>query len=151
MSEENKEKKTSFPKKGWKKPEEQLEPDFEETIINFMSANLTLLERVVELLASINDSNKGYSPPPERKSTTSAPPKEQKVYSGSNKFNAIANALPEKAQDLINLESKDGTIFVRPKQYLGSELFAKVSSIIREQFGGEYVSEGKNSHFRVSA
>ena len=37
---------------------------------------------------------------------------------------------------------------VSPKVFLGSENFGKVLSIVRE-LGGEYVSAGKNSHFKI--
>jgi len=39
-------------------------------------------------------------------------------------------------------------IKVAPRQYLGSENFAKIASVVRDA-GGEYVSAGKNSHFNI--
>lgn len=55
-------------------------------------------------------------------------------------------------QDLLNLllfEVTEEHIIIKPRQYLGPENFARIASIIREQFKGEYVSHGKESHFRV--
>ena len=37
---------------------------------------------------------------------------------------------------------------VRPKAFLGSENFAKIASMMRG-LGGEYISQGRNSHFRL--
>jgi hypothetical protein len=48
----------------------------------------------------------------------------------------------------IDTESSSMFVIVSPAQYLGSENFSKVASIIRS-LGGEYVSAGKNSHFTV--
>lgn len=55
-------------------------------------------------------------------------------------------------QDLLNLllfEVTEEHIIIKPRQYLGPENFAKIASIVREQLKGEYVSHGKESHFRV--
>ena len=37
---------------------------------------------------------------------------------------------------------------VKPKGFLGSQNFAAIADIVK-QYGGEYVSAGKNSHFRI--
>lgn len=49
-------------------------------------------------------------------------------------------------RDHLNLGGE--WILVRPRRYLGSENFAKIASIIKE-CGGEYVSAGKQSRFRI--
>jgi len=40
-------------------------------------------------------------------------------------------------------------VMVKPKQFLGSENFAKIAQIIKNDLGGQYVSAGKGSHFLV--
>lgn len=45
--------------------------------------------------------------------------------------------------------SSNMVYLVRAKQFLGSENFAKIASIVRG-LGGSYVSQGKQSHFEVS-
>ncbi|NIV44534.1 hypothetical protein GWN49_06630 [Candidatus Bathyarchaeota archaeon] len=45
-------------------------------------------------------------------------------------------------------EEKKEYVSIKPRQYLGSDNFAKIASIIRDE-GGEYISAGKESHFRV--
>lgn len=72
--------------------------------------------------------------------------------------------LPQPPEDIsavmdlfpIDLESKlkfskqeDGQIKVAPRQFLGSENFAKVASIVRA-VDGKYVSAGKESHFLIT-
>lgn len=55
---------------------------------------------------------------------------------------------PQELEDLLTFTEKDDYIMIKPRQYLGSENFAKIASIIRGA-GGQYVSAGKDSHFRV--
>jgi len=51
-------------------------------------------------------------------------------------------------EELLSFEDKGDFIRVKPRQYLGSDNFAKIASTIREA-GGEYVSAGRDSHFRI--
>lgn len=59
----------------------------------------------------------------------------------------------EDVLEMLNMDIDSNSMFVilKPKQYLGSENFATVASIVRS-FGkdGMYVSEGRNSHFKIS-
>ena len=48
----------------------------------------------------------------------------------------------------LSFEEKGDYIIIKPKQFLGSENFAKIASAVRGM-GGEYISAGKDSHFRV--
>ena len=54
---------------------------------------------------------------------------------------------PELAGMLIFEESGE-FIIVKPRRFLGSDNFAKIASIIRD-LGGEYISAGRNSHFKI--
>ena len=51
-------------------------------------------------------------------------------------------------EDMLSFDEKGEFIVVKPRQYLGSDNFAKIASVIRDA-GGEYISAGKQSHFRV--
>ncbi len=55
---------------------------------------------------------------------------------------------PSELGDLLSFEEEDNYIIVKPRQYLGGENFAKIASIVRGA-GGEYISAGKESHFRI--
>lgn len=61
----------------------------------------------------------------------------------------VQRVFPKDLLSLLIFEVKEDYIIVKPKQYLGTENFARVASIVREQFGGEYVSQGRESHFRI--
>jgi len=50
--------------------------------------------------------------------------------------------------DMLSFEEGKDYIIIKPRQYLGSENFAKIASIVRVA-GGEYISAGKESHFRI--
>lgn len=60
----------------------------------------------------------------------------------------IRMAFPEDLENLLSFEERDEYIIVKPRQFLGSENFAKVASAVRG-LGGEYISAGRDSHFRV--
>jgi hypothetical protein len=55
---------------------------------------------------------------------------------------------PEDLEGLLNFEDKGEYVKITPRQYLGAENFAKIAQIVRGA-GGDYVSAGKESHFRV--
>jgi hypothetical protein len=62
----------------------------------------------------------------------------------------VAEALGEIANRLNFEYTPDGAyIKIKPAQFLGSENFGIVASKIRGM-GGEYISAGKDSHFRVA-
>ncbi len=60
----------------------------------------------------------------------------------------IKMMLPDDLESLLSFEEKDEYIVIKPRQFLGSDNFSKIASVVRG-VGGEYVSAGKASHFRV--
>lgn len=69
------------------------------------------------------------------------------VKSG-NTLENVKTMFPEDLEQLLNFTEKDGYIVIKPRQFLGSDNFAKIASIVRGT-GGDYVSAGKDSHFRL--
>jgi len=65
------------------------------------------------------------------------------------KFEKIAELFPKDLADLLTFEETAEWTIIRPRQYLGSGNFAKIAAIVRDA-GGEYISAGKKSHFRIS-
>ena len=55
---------------------------------------------------------------------------------------------PPDLENLLNIDERNDYIIIKPKQFLGSENFAKIASAVRGM-NGEYISAGKDSHFRV--
>jgi len=60
----------------------------------------------------------------------------------------IRTMFPKELEDMLFFEETGKYIVIKPRQYLGSENFAKIASLVRSA-GGEYISAGKESHFRV--
>jgi hypothetical protein len=60
----------------------------------------------------------------------------------------IRMSFPEELESRLSFEEKGDYIIIKPKMFLGSENFAKIASAVRGM-GGEYISAGKDSHFRV--
>jgi hypothetical protein len=60
----------------------------------------------------------------------------------------LKELIPKELTDTLTFEEKDEYFIIRPKGYLGSEVFAKVLDVVRTN-AGEYISQGKNSHFRI--
>ena len=62
-------------------------------------------------------------------------------------FDDIRMSFPEELESRLSFEDKDDYIIIKPTQFLGTN-FAKIASAVRGM-GGEYISAGKDSHFRV--
>jgi len=60
----------------------------------------------------------------------------------------ITKVFPQDLVSLLNFEDAGGNVLVKPKQYLGTDIFKKVSAIVKE-FNGVYYSSGKLSHWRI--
>ena len=60
----------------------------------------------------------------------------------------VGALFPSNLEELLTFEKKDNTIMVRPRRVLGSDNFARIAHLVRSN-GGEYISSGKQSHFRM--
>jgi len=61
----------------------------------------------------------------------------------------IKMMFPESLESLLTFTEKSEQLIIKPRQFLGTENFTKIASIVRAA-GGDYVSAGKDSHFRIS-
>jgi len=103
------------------------------------------LQEIVTLLRSMG--------PPSTKPTVPSPPKPVTVPTpaptpGMRGIPEVKRMFPSELEGLLNFNEKENYIIIKPRQYLGSDNFAKIASIIRGA-GGEYISAGKDSHFRI--
>ncbi len=87
-------------------------------------------------------------PQPAPKSTTPPAPTASAEPSRLRSLDDIRMSFPEELEARLAFEEKDDYIIIKPKQFLGSENFAKIASAVRGM-GGEYISAGRDSHFRV--
>jgi hypothetical protein len=76
------------------------------------------------------------------------PPIAPRETSKQRSLDDIRMSFPEELETRLSFDEKGDYIIIKPKQFLGSENFAKIASAVRGM-GGEYISAGKDSHFRV--
>jgi len=121
-----------------------------ENLVERVDELLIILNRIVEDLRQVSGSLRSLAvsqitqpsiPPVSYPSSTT-----EDIAKSS--MDDVKMMFPEDLESMLNFEEKDDYIKVKPRQFLGSDNFAKIASIIRE-IGGDYVSAGKESHFRI--
>ncbi len=112
-----------------------------EQVLQRVNELLDVLKTISQDLADIAKSLKEVKAPA---AAPPLPPSEVRKRSTDD----LRTLFPKDLEDMLLFEEKEEYIVIRPRQYLGSDNFAKIASIIRDQ-GGEYISAGKESHFRV--
>jgi len=60
---------------------------------------------------------------------------------------ALAQKFPEEIRKHLRFFDRGDYVRAEPKHYLGKTLFANIAQTVRD-LGGEYVSAGRDSHFR---
>jgi len=60
----------------------------------------------------------------------------------------VQELFPEDLRALLSFEQREGYCIIKPKQFMGSENFARIAEVVRAH-GGQYVSAGKESHFKI--
>jgi len=110
---------------------------------------LVVLNKISEDVRSVSASIKATLGVKATQPATEAPaPVTQRVQGQKNAVDDVRLAFPEDLEALLSFQEKADYVMVKPKQFLGSENFAKIASTVRG-LGGEYISAGKDSHFRV--
>jgi hypothetical protein len=116
-----------------------------ERLVDRVDEILVVLSKISEDLRTVSASIKSMvgSQVTQPATQTPAPVSHEK-----KSIEDIQVAFPEDLESLLSFEDKGDYIMVKPRQFLGSENFAKIASAVRGM-GGEYISAGKESHFRV--
>jgi hypothetical protein len=114
---------------------------------------LVVLNRMSEDLREVSAQIKATLCLPANQPTTQPTPQApapapREVQGQKKAVDDVRLAFPEDLEALLSFQEKTDYIMVKPKQFLGSENFAKIASTVRG-LGGEYISAGKDSHFRV--
>ena len=63
-------------------------------------------------------------------------------------LNDVKQAFSSELTGMVLFEEIGKFVIVKPRRFLGSDNFAKIAFVVRG-LGGEYISAGKNSHFKV--
>jgi hypothetical protein len=109
---------------------------------------LVVLNRVSEDLRAVSASIKAVVAPQVTQQAPQAPAQVSSETPAEKLLEDVRMAFPEDLEHMLTFEDRDDYIMVKPKQFLGSENFAKIASAVRGM-GGEYISAGRDSHFRV--
>ena len=120
-----------------------------ERLVERVDELLVVLGKISEDLRSVSASIKSMAvsqitqPAPQAPASVS-----HEIHEKKKSIDDVRVAFPEDLEALLSFQEKGDYIMVKPRQFLGSENFAKIASAVRGM-GGEYISAGKDSHFRV--
>ena len=109
---------------------------------------LVVLKNISEDLRAVSASLKTSPTPQTSPRISQSPLLVSPRTSKKEKLDDVRLAFPEDLDHLLEFKDESDFIMVKPKGYLGSENFARIASAIRGM-GGEYISAGRDSHFRV--
>jgi hypothetical protein len=110
-----------------------------------------LLQRIDELLTVLDMISRDLAETAKALKEASGAPPAAPVAVSEEKKRAIEDIkvlFPESLGGMLIFEEVKDFIVIKPRQFLGSENFAKIAAIVRDA-GGEYISAGKESHFRI--
>jgi hypothetical protein len=112
-----------------------------------VKALIALRDALQTAANEINNIILSMAPPEAEVKPTPTPTPTPQPTSAAPKFDP-ASLFPEDLRQLLTFEETKEGWKITPRQYLGAENFAKIAQIVREN-GGEYVSSGKKSHFKL--
>jgi hypothetical protein len=120
-----------------------------ERLVERVDELLVVLGKISEDLRTVSASIKSMAVSQITQPAPQAPaPVSHEIHEKKTSIDDVRVAFPEDLEALLSFQEKDDYIMVKPRQFLGSENFAKIASAVRGM-GGEYISAGKDSHFRV--
>ncbi len=104
---------------------------------------LNVLNVISGDLTEVSKSLKAVSRPAAAPAVSATPTTEKK-----HGISEVKEAFSSELAGMLTFEENEKYIIVRPRRFLGSDNFAKIASVVRN-LGGEYISAGRNSHFKV--
>ena len=120
-----------------------------ERLVERIDELLVVLNKISEDLRTVSASIKSMAVSQITQPAPQAPaPVSHEIHEKKKSLEDIRMVFPEDLDALLSFEEKGDYIIIKPRQFLGSENFAKIASAVRGM-GGEYISAGKDSHFRV--
>ncbi len=103
---------------------------------------LNVLNIISRDLTDISKSLKEVSAP------TTGPALPVAPTEGMRSVEDIRSSFSSDLEEMLTFEETGDHIMIKPRRFLGSDNFARIASVIRS-LGGEYISAGKDSHFKV--
>ncbi len=109
---------------------------------------LKTLSEISEEMRSVSSALKSLAGAPTVQPPVAPAPAAPETGAKQRSLDEMRMSFPEELEARLSFDEKGDYIIIKPKQFLGSENFAKIASAVRGM-GGEYISAGKDSHFRV--
>ena len=109
---------------------------------------VVIMNGIMEDLRQVSASLKSLAVSKFTQPISAPPPVPLQIAEKTKVIEDIKMLFPEDLENLLSFEEKEDYVMIKPRQFLGSENFSKIASTVRG-VGGEYVSAGKASHFRV--
>ena len=106
---------------------------------------LNVLNMISKDLAEISKSLKAVGAPAV---APTVPPPSTAPTERMRTIEDVRVLFPSDLEGMLTFEESGNYIVIKPRRFLGSDNFAKIASIVRGA-GGEYISAGKQSHFKV--
>jgi len=103
---------------------------------------LNVLNVISGDLADISKSLKAVGAPTAAPAILAAPTE------GMRSVEDVRGSFSSDLEEMLIFEEAGDYIVIKTRRFLGSDNFAKIASIVRS-LGGEYISAGKESHFKV--
>jgi len=103
---------------------------------------LNVLNMISRDLTDISKSLKAVSAPIVAPAIPAAPKE------GVRSVEGVRGAFSSDLEEMLLFEEAGNYFVIKTRRFLGSDNFAKIASIVRS-LGGEYISAGKDSHFKV--
>lgn len=103
---------------------------------------LNVLNMISRDLADISKSLKAVGAPTVAPAIPAAPEE------GMRSVEGVRGSFSSDLEEMLIFEEAGDYIVIKTRRFLGSDNFAKIASIVRS-LGGEYISAGKDSHFKV--
>ncbi len=120
-----------------------------ENMLERIDEILLVLKGISDDLRNISASLKSLAVGQITHATSQSPvPATREVSGGLRTIDELRMSFSPELENLLNIDERNDYIIIKPKQFLGSENFAKIASTVRG-LGGEYISAGKDSHFRI--
>jgi len=115
-----------------------------EEVLQRIDQVLVILKDILQDLSDISKTLKATTAP------TPAPTSMPAAPAGAlRSAKDVQTMFPTELEDMLNFTETPQYIIIKPRRFLGSDNFAKIASIVRSN-GGEYISAGKESHFRIA-
>lgn len=103
---------------------------------------LNVLNMISRDLVDISKSLKAVSVPTAAPEIPVAPVEEMRTVE------EVRKSFSSDLEEMLVFEEDEDYVFIKTRRFLGSDNFAKIASVVRS-LGGEYISAGKASHFKI--